>query len=157
RAVCNSEAYQRTSKTASAKADVPAELFSRMAIKMLTPEQMFDSLMLVLANSDQPAAGRGGRFGRPGKGKFGGAGGPAAKGGFGARPAPPAAKEGADKNQEAKDAKPADLLLKLRQQALAPRNLFVNFFKVEDADPTEYQAGIPQALRLMNAPQLNNA
>src|SRR5262249_18336850 len=30
------------------------------------------------------------------------------------------------------------------------------FFKVEDADPTEYQIGIPQALRLMNAPRLNN-
>jgi hypothetical protein len=33
----------------------------------------------------------------------------------------------------------------------------VLFFQTEDgADPTDYQAGIPQALRLMNAPQLNN-
>jgi hypothetical protein len=38
-----------------------------------------------------------------------------------------------------------------------PRTAFVNFFSVEEgADPTEYQAGIPQALRLMNAPPLNN-
>jgi hypothetical protein len=38
------------------------------------------------------------------------------------------------------------------------REAFVNFFSAEDgADPTEYQAGIPQVLRLMNAPQLNNA
>lgn len=36
-----------------------------------------------------------------------------------------------------------------------PRAQFVNFFMVEEgADPTEYQAGIPQALRLMNSPQL---
>jgi hypothetical protein len=33
----------------------------------------------------------------------------------------------------------------------------VNFFSAEDgADATEYQSGIPQVLRLMNAPQLNN-
>ena len=32
------------------------------------------------------------------------------------------------------------------------------FFEAEDAtDPTEYQDGIPQVLRLMNAPALNNA
>jgi hypothetical protein len=38
-----------------------------------------------------------------------------------------------------------------------PRDQFVAFFRVEDgADLTEYQAGIPQALRLMNAPLLNN-
>jgi hypothetical protein len=44
-----------------------------------------------------------------------------------------------------------------RPGAATPRQAFVAFFKVEDADPTEYQAGIPQALRLMNAPPLNNA
>jgi hypothetical protein len=38
------------------------------------------------------------------------------------------------------------------------REAFVNFFAAEDgADTTEYQAGIPQVLRLMNAPQINNA
>jgi hypothetical protein len=36
-----------------------------------------------------------------------------------------------------------------------PRAQFVNFFRVEDgANPLEYQAGIPQALRLMNSAQL---
>ncbi|HLJ93901.1 MAG TPA: DUF1549 and DUF1553 domain-containing protein [Gemmataceae bacterium] len=35
------------------------------------------------------------------------------------------------------------------------RTVFVNFFQNEDgSDPTQYQAGIPQALRLMNSPQL---
>jgi hypothetical protein len=38
-----------------------------------------------------------------------------------------------------------------------PRQQFVAFFKVEDVDPTEYQVGIQQALRLMNSPQMNNA
>src|SRR5262249_13573981 len=39
---------------------------------------------------------------------------------------------------------------------VGPRDQFINFFRVEDgADPLEYQAGIPQALRLMNSPQTN--
>ena len=37
-----------------------------------------------------------------------------------------------------------------------PRDAFVAFFSAEDgADPTDYHAGIPQVLRLMNSPQLN--
>ena len=45
-----------------------------------------------------------------------------------------------------------------KRQDLTPRSLFVAFFEDEDAtDPTEFQQGIPQALRLMNGPQLNNA
>ncbi len=44
-----------------------------------------------------------------------------------------------------------------RKGLFGPREQFVNFFRIEDgADPLEYQAGIPQALRLMNAPLLNN-
>src|SRR5262249_13403508 len=38
-----------------------------------------------------------------------------------------------------------------------PKAAFVAFFGLEDgADPTEYAAGIPQVLRLMNSPQFNN-
>jgi hypothetical protein len=37
-----------------------------------------------------------------------------------------------------------------------PRDQFVNFFRVEDFNPLDYQNGIPQALRLMNSAQLNN-
>jgi len=38
-----------------------------------------------------------------------------------------------------------------------PRDQFIRFFRVEEGgDPLEYQDGIPQALRLMNAPLLNN-
>jgi hypothetical protein len=35
------------------------------------------------------------------------------------------------------------------------RDEFLTFFRVDEADPQEYQAGIPQALRLMNSGQLN--
>src|SRR5262249_20866318 len=46
----------------------------------------------------------------------------------------------------------------IRLPNITPRVLFVNFFKGdENAEPTEYQAGIPQVLRMMNSPQLNNA
>src|SRR5439155_9311300 len=39
-----------------------------------------------------------------------------------------------------------------------PREQFAGFFRVDEgADPTEYQAGIPQVLRLMNSPQLTAA
>ena len=42
-------------------------------------------------------------------------------------------------------------------RAGSPRDQFIAFFNLdENVDPTEYQAGIPQALRLMNGPQMNN-
>jgi hypothetical protein len=111
RAICNSRAYQRTSKPAGGNRDAGPELFSRMAVKVLSPEQLFDSLTKVLGTPQQPA-----------------------------RPQP-------------RQAAAAALL-----RNITPRTQFVNFFKGDDnADPTEYQAGIPQVLRLMNAPQLNNA
>jgi hypothetical protein len=107
RAICNSQAYQRSSKPAGKNADAAPELFSRMTIKVLTPEQLFDSLGQALGPLPTPKAD-----GKQGK--------PPVNGG--------------------------------------PRAAFVAFFGVEDgSDPTEYQAGIPQALRLMNAPRLNNA
>src|SRR5205807_1293218 len=39
---------------------------------------------------------------------------------------------------------------------VGPRDQFVAFFHVDEADPLEYQAGIPQALRLMNSAMMNN-
>jgi hypothetical protein len=112
RAICNSQAYQRTSKPVSGNRDSGAELFARMAVKVMTPEQMFDSLTRVL--------------GVPGAAN---------------RPRRPNAAAAA-----------------ARFRNITPRTLFVAFFKGDDsAEPTEYQAGIPQVLRLMNAPMLNNA
>jgi hypothetical protein len=111
RALCNSEAYQRTSKPIAGNRDAVPELFSRMAVKVLTPEQLFDSLVLVVGAPNQANLPR--------------------------RPAIAAA---------------------ARFRNITPRMLFVAFFKGDDnAEPTEYQAGIPQVLRLMNSPFVNNA
>jgi hypothetical protein len=105
RAICLSETYQRTSKPAGNN-EGDTQWFSHMAIRPLTPEQLFDSLQQVIGQAD---ANRGG-----------------------GRAAANAAREGSARAQ------------------------FVAFFASEEgADPTEYQAGIPQVLRLMNAPQLN--
>jgi hypothetical protein len=116
REMCNSETYQRTSKPSAGNADADPSLFARVAVKVMTPEQQFDSLFQVLA------PGKDSRTFKPGKG---------------------------DKAKAPKIAKGRNF---------TPRSLFVLFFEAEDAtDPTEYQDGIPQALRLMNAPALNNA
>jgi hypothetical protein len=108
RGICLSDAYQRTSvPTPANKSD--SLLYSHMAIKVLTPEQLFDSLVAVV-------------------GEFGGGKGPPGKG--------PAGRLGGG----------------------SPRDRFVAFFAgSENPKPTEYEAGIPQALRLMNNPRLSGS
>lgn len=109
RALCNSAAYQRTSKPISGNRDAGPELFSRMTVKVLTPEQLFDSLTQVVGVPNRANQRR---------------------------------------RQGAVAARPLNI---------TPRTQFVNFFKGDDnAEATEYQAGIPQVLRLMNSPLLNN-
>jgi hypothetical protein len=49
RAICLSETYQRTSKPVAGNAK-DDKLFSRMLIKVLTPEQLFDSLVVATGN-----------------------------------------------------------------------------------------------------------
>ena len=110
RDLCNSNAYQRTSKPIAGNRDAVPELFSRMSVKVLTPEQLFDSLVMVVGAPSQANIRR----------------------------------------------KPA-IAAAARLRNITPRMLFVAFFKGDDnAEPTEYQAGIPQVLRMMNSPQLNN-
>jgi hypothetical protein len=106
RAIVLSDAYQRSSVPAPEnKGD--AVLYSHMAVKVLTPEQLFDSLAAVV--------------GEPG----GGAGNAPKKG---------------------------------QRNGNTPRERFVAFFSGSDNPrPTEYEAGIPQALRLMNNPRLAGA
>lgn len=98
RAFCNSQTYQRTSKPlAENRAD--EVLLSKMAIKVLTPEQLYDSLEEVLGRNNA----------------------------------------------------------RTRFAVISQRNAFVAFFAGEEgASPTDYQAGVPQALRLMNAALSNN-
>ncbi len=111
RALCNSRAYQRTSKPSGGNGEAGPELFARMAVKVLTPEQLYDSLTQVLGAPSQ-----------------------------------------------ANQPRPRNAMMAARLRNITPRTLFVAFFKGDDnADPTEYQAGIPQVLRMMNSPQLNNA
>jgi hypothetical protein len=59
RAICRSETYQRTSKPVPGNAQ-DDKLFSRMLIKVLTPEQLFDSLVVATGQ-----AGNRGPSGKP--------------------------------------------------------------------------------------------
>jgi hypothetical protein len=109
KAICLSETYQRTSKPNSNNRDVEATLFARMNVKVLSPEQLYDSFEFV----------------------FGAARGPAA------RPNPPGTA--------------------VRPGLGNGRVQFVNFFNLdENWDPMDFQAGIPQVLRMMNSAQMNN-
>jgi hypothetical protein len=100
-----SHAYQRTSKPAGGN-EKDDDLFSHMAVKVLSPEQLFDSLTQATGVAQQIAERRA-------------------------------------KNPM------------MKGQPNGPRDQFVNFF-LAGADAlhaTEYDAGIPQALRLMNSRQ----
>jgi hypothetical protein len=108
KSICLSETYNRTSRPAPGN-ERDETLFSHVAVKPLTPEQLYDSLNVVLG----PPRGDGARGGKPqgGKPRLGG----------------------------------------------GPREQFIAFFSADEGAPaTEYHAGIPQVLRLMNAPQMNN-
>ena len=107
RTLCNTEAYQRTSKPTAANKD-DNRLFSHMAVKVMAPEQLFDSLGRVTAAADRVA---------PAPRAAGAKGGPA-----------------------------------------GGRDGFVQFFLAgaDSANPVEYEAGIPQALKLMNSRIVGN-
>jgi hypothetical protein len=64
RAICNSQAYQRSSAPAgpSAGSDV---LFASMTIKPLTPQQLYDCLATVLGPSTDPVKGQGKKYQGP--------------------------------------------------------------------------------------------
>jgi hypothetical protein len=109
KSICLSETYNRTSRPAAGN-EKDETLFSHVAVKPLTPEQLYDSLEVVLG----PARGGREKGGKPqgGKPRLGG----------------------------------------------GPREQFIAFFAADESAPaTEYTSGIPQVLRLMNAPQMNNA
>ena len=101
RAICNSDVYQRSSVSKAQAGDVEPDLYTRREMRVMAPEQMYDSLTVVLGNAT----------GKDPKEKVGGKKGPQ-----------------------------------------TPRAGFVNFFHVDEANPLEYQNGIPQALRMMNSP-----
>ncbi len=130
RAICNSQAYQRSSTAAG-----PEGLYAAMTIKPLTPEQMYDSLARILGEGNAKKAGKGGKK-AAGAGKAAKAAKRAAKGAKGAKAGKKAAK-GANKRGKFKR---------------GPRAVFVSFFRPgEGAEPNEYATGIPQVLQLMNS------
>ena len=107
RGICNSQAYQRTSKPDGDNRD-DKTLWSHQAMKVLSGEQLYDSLTLILGpiggkdNPNRKAPAKGGPTG--------------------------------------------------------PRDQFGLFFQgTENSPPTAYEAGIPQALRLMNSPLMAQA
>jgi hypothetical protein len=62
RCICNSEAYQRTSKPLKENSD-DVQYFSHMAVKVMSPEVLYDSLCLALGTRELRMAGAG-----PGRG-----------------------------------------------------------------------------------------
>ncbi len=108
RTICNSQTYQRSSKPHGNNTEANPALYARMAVKVLSPEQLYDSLNVILP---QPQ-------------------------GKGAAARKPAAQPG--------------------RNAATPRQAFIAFFMLDEPDPTEYQVGIPQVLRLMNSPMTNS-
>lgn len=103
RAICNSEAYQRTSRPTGSNSD-DAVYYSHRTVRSMFPEQLYESLTLV-AGRDQMAARKGKTDAVQKKGGPNGA-----------------------------------------------RDQFLAFFRVsEEPNVLEYEAGIPQVLRLMNS------
>jgi hypothetical protein len=100
RAICNSEVYQRSSATKDDVGSIDLDLYSRREVRVLMPEQLYDSLTTILGTNNAKV--------------------------------------------EAKD--------KAKKGPQTPRDNFINFFRVDEANPLEYQNGIPQALRMMNSP-----
>ena len=134
RAVTLSETYQRSSRPLDGNL-ADAELYSHMAVKVMPPYVLGDSLLVFMRIGDPPP-------------------GTVAK--TEAKPAKPQATT--DTKSPKADAKPAepknaeDEALKAKLRARATRDSFASFFKGEEnAAPTAFETGLPQALRLMNS------
>jgi hypothetical protein len=108
RGICNSQVYQRSSKPVGDNRE-DRTLYSHQSIKVLSGEQLFDSLTTVIG----PIGGK--------------------------------------DNPMRKAAAP-------KGGPVSPRDQFARFFEGSDnAPPTQYESGIPQALRLMNSPIMASA
>jgi hypothetical protein len=63
RAICNSEAYQRSSQTTAANPQAPEsvdpDLYAKRLVRTLTPEQLYDSLTSALRSTEGRGEGRG--------------------------------------------------------------------------------------------------
>jgi hypothetical protein len=98
-----------------------------MNIKVMSPEQLYDSLETVMGGFNLKAARGGKNINKAGK------------------------KKAVNKKKQANNKK------KQKPGRPGPRAQFVAFFSAgESTNPISYEAGIPQALRLMNSPQFSN-
>lgn len=121
RAICYSRAYQRSSKPTGSNAEASPDLYARMAVKPMSAEQLFDSLVSVIGTEP----------GQPGAGQ----------------PRPASREERMQQKQQAKANTPPAL----RGPNASIRNFFIAMFGTEEGDnPADYNAGIPQVLALMN-------
>lgn len=106
RSICNSAVYQRSSKPVPGNESAPAHLYATMPVKILSAEQLFDSIATVTKFQDPTKARERGANAKVGP--------------------------------------------------LTARDRFVNFFTAgsDMVNPLEYEAGIPQVLKLMNSRQM---
>ena len=58
RAICNSETYQRTSATKDDAGDLDPDLYVRREVRVLNPEQMYDSLTTILGSNNSRVEGK---------------------------------------------------------------------------------------------------
>jgi hypothetical protein len=69
RAICNTQAYQRTSRPVSGN-ETDVKWYSRMNIKVLSPSQLYDSLAAIFGPPSRPQSGATGRAGNDPRGEF---------------------------------------------------------------------------------------
>jgi hypothetical protein len=69
RAICNTQAYQRTSRPVPGN-ESDEKWHSRMNIKVLSPSQLYDSLATIFAPPVRPQAGAAGRAGNDPRAEF---------------------------------------------------------------------------------------
>jgi len=133
RAVTLSETYQRSSRPLDGNL-ADAELYSHMAVKVMPPYVLGDSIQVFMKIGDPPP----GTETKPQ-----------------AKPETKVTKSDAksDSKSTAADPKNAeDEALKAKIRARGMRDSYASFFKGEEnAAPTAFETGLPQALRLMNS------
>lgn len=134
RAVTLSETYQRSSRPLDGNI-ADAEQYSHMAVKVMPPYVLGDSLLVFMKIGDPP---------------------PGTETRSATKPAnPQATTDTRSPKADAKGVDPKnaeDEALKAKIRARGTRDSFASFFKGEEnAAPTAFETGLPQALRLMNS------
>jgi hypothetical protein len=167
RCLCNSQAYQRTSRSLPEN-EGDKKLFSRMVVKVMSPESFYDSLTVLLTDEMAPASKSGDfKSKQPAQNKP-------------KQPAENKPKQPTDNKpkqpNEDKAKQPTDNKAKqpTENKPKQPdvkqpeakgkgmlgnsRDQFIQFFRgsAEAAEAGEFRHGIPQFLRRMNAEEFNN-